>query len=128
MDGRGAAQLPIPAAVTATVGRSGWLGFATHNNLGTGHKTLFGDLAVHSEQDSHAAWQGPIALRAPFRVIDNAPGPAGVGNILKLGDQWIMTNAATAPDVQAKQAGTYVLRLPDPVTGRIATRPVTVVR
>ena len=109
MDGRGAAQLPVPAAVMAAVGRSGWLGFATHNNLGTGHKTLFGDLAVHSEQDSHAAWQGPIALRAPFRVIDNALGPAGVGNIARLGDQWIMTNAATAPDVKAKQVGTYVL-------------------
>ena len=77
-----------------------------------------------------AVYPNPARARASVRVAVGAETELSVVDLLgrRLAEVPVSTSGVVSLDLRALPAGTYVLRLPDPVTGRIATRPVTVVR
>jgi hypothetical protein len=110
VDERGLAELHVPETNVLT--GAGFVGLATHNNLGVGNKCLFINLAVYSSPVSDLLWKGhAIGNRVPFHVI-NAPSPSGVGNIVRMANgDLLMTNAVPAQRTnKTLEPGTYLLR------------------
>ncbi|PAP80633.1 hypothetical protein B1759_04435 [Rubrivirga sp. SAORIC476] len=86
--------------------------------------------SAEAEFGMEAVYPNPARARASVRVAVGAETELSVVDLLgrRLTEVPVSTSGVVSLDLRALPAGTYVLRLPDPVTGRIATRPVTVVR
>ena len=110
VDERGQAELHVPEE--HAVSDAGFIGFATHNNLGVGNKCTFSELIVHSPPLAAPIWAGHAAVnRVPFGVIEDAPSAGGVGNIVHLRDELLMTNTVSNLRTnKSTQPGIYVLR------------------
>ena len=64
VDGRGQAELHVPEDGTNGNQHAGFVGFATHNNLGVGAKCTFSELIVYSPPLS-APRSGPGVVKRP---------------------------------------------------------------